>query len=207
MKLIKTKLASDTKKTVGDKRMMWTACTTMYHGLFRSSEILSREKDKYDPHYTLLGKDVKLVENKKETLLQIAIKAPKESKTNATILVDIYKSNSNLCPVRAFKKWQAMGEIEDDKPVFRFESGELLTSNWLNRWLRETLSDLGSDNKCYTTHSFRIGAATALAQLGFGESDIKSAGRWSSRAFELYVRTARTHRKTVVGKWAKLNRV
>ncbi len=74
---------------VVDKRMLWTACSIMYHGLLRSSEILSRKSDQFDPDYTMLDKNMKLLETSKGTVLQLEIKAPKESKKNATVIVDI----------------------------------------------------------------------------------------------------------------------
>jgi hypothetical protein len=51
----------------------------------------------------------------------------------------------------------------------------------------------GAD-KWFTTHSFRTGAASMMAILGYSDSDIKAMGRWSSRAFETYIRLPRTKR-------------
>jgi hypothetical protein len=46
----------------------------------------------------------------------------------------------------------------------------------------------------FTTHSFRIGLASELARLGCTDEEIKEAGRWSSRAFESYIKLKRTKR-------------
>ena len=39
----------------------------------------------------------------------------------------------------------------------------------------------------YNTHSFRIGAATPVAQTHIADSHIKTLGRWKSDAFQSYV--------------------
>ena len=40
----------------------------------------------------------------------------------------------------------------------------------------------------FTTHSFRIGAALTAAMLDIPHYMIKALGRWSSDAYELYIR-------------------
>ena len=50
------------------------------------------------------------------------------------------------------------------------------------------LSTLGYDS---TGHSFRIGAATTVAERGVEDSVIKMLGRWESSAYSRYVRTPR----------------
>ncbi len=47
------------------------------------------------------------------------------------------------------------------------------------------------DDKLYSGHSFRRGAATMAAKRGMDDSVIKMLGRWKSSAFQLYVRTLR----------------
>ena len=56
------------------------------------------------------------------------------------------------------------------------------------------------------THSFRIGMASELGTEGFEDGEVKAAGRWSSRAFETYIRTPRTKRASIAKKIAELGR-
>lgn len=49
----------------------------------------------------------------------------------------------------------------------------------------------GVDDKSYSGHSFRIGAATAAAAADVPDHVIKMLGRWESLAYQLYVRTPR----------------
>ena len=45
-----------------------------------------------------------------------------------------------------------------------------------------------------SSHSFRIGITTMLGKLGFSDKEIMAIGRWSSSAFELYIRSPRSVR-------------
>jgi hypothetical protein len=82
--------------------------------------------------------------------------------------------------------------------MFRWENGANLTGAKLNSIMSKFLDpytdkSIGSFN----THSFRIGLASMLGSLGFTDEEIKAAGRWSSRAFEAYMKLKRTKRAGV----------
>ena len=93
-----------------------------------------------------------------------------------------------ICPVRAFKKWQAAtSSYQMDQPAFRLENGAPVTANLFNNILKERLKDkLGHIR--ITAHSFRGGAASMMASLGYSDKEIKAVGRWNSRAVEAYVK-------------------
>ena len=55
-------------------------------------------------------------------------------------------------------------------------------------YLKALLNQLGLDNSCYNTHSFRIGAATSAESAGLSESQIKTMGRWRSDAYRRYIK-------------------
>ncbi|KAI4815990.1 hypothetical protein KUCAC02_006111 [Chaenocephalus aceratus] len=40
----------------------------------------------------------------------------------------------------------------------------------------------------YSSHSFRIGAASTSARLGISDQTIQILGRWSSQAYHTYIR-------------------
>ena len=46
----------------------------------------------------------------------------------------------------------------------------------------------GFDDRRIKGHSFRIGAATTAASLGFTEDQIQRMGRWRSDAVKKYIR-------------------
>ena len=109
-----------------------------------------------------------------------------------------------MCPVQAFVKWDGYRIKERDQPLFRFSSGEPLTGKRLNEIIRERLQGQeGVDGKLFSSHSFRAGAASSMAAMGFGDEDIQSVGRWSSRAFLEYIKLPRTRRAEVARVWSK----
>ena len=57
--------------------------------------------------------------------------------------------------------------------------------------LKEALTTMGVDERNYSGHSFRIGAATTAAACGIQDSLIKTLGRWESAAYTLYIQTPR----------------
>lgn len=56
------------------------------------------------------------------------------------------------------------------------------------RVFRLCLEALGLPAYDFSTHSFRIGTATAASGLGFSDTELQQLGRWESSRFSLYVR-------------------
>ena len=184
-----------------DQRLIWAVCTICFFGAFRGAELLCRTESQFDPAYTLLAEDVCLVGDKEkgEQSLQLRIKDSKESKKGKTVIVDVFQSREDICPVQAFQKWCAMKPpIERGQPAFRWVNGAPLTSRRLNQVLKDRLSGyLEGANRFYTTHSFRGGAASMMGLLGYTDEEIKAMGKWTSSAFERYVKLPRSKRRAV----------
>nr|XP_034307881.1 uncharacterized protein LOC117683135 [Crassostrea gigas] len=73
-------------------------------------------------------------------------------------------------------------------PLFCHYSGQPLTRYQFSSVLAKALQVLGINSKYYKSHSFRIGAATMLAQQGLSEQAIQASGRWHSQAYRSYIR-------------------
>jgi hypothetical protein len=201
MLLFKAKI-SEWEAVTADKLTVWTVCTLLFHRAFRGGEILARNISWYDPDYTLLRKDVHITEEKGgKAMVQILVKAPKESKTGAGTVIDIFQTDTAMCLTKATKKWwAATRNMSPDLPAFRLACGTPLTSAKLNtllhKWLDSTIRGI-------STHSFRIGAASLMGSLGFSDKDVQAVGRWGSRAFEGYIKLPLTKRRLVAKKLAK----
>ena len=127
--------------------------------------------------------------------LHIRLKSPKEAKCPNPVLVDVLRGTGPLCPVRAFTKWAAYRQPPPSLPVFSWNDGRLFTGRELNQCLKQLLGPYVDPSAgSFSSHSFRIGLATTLGSLGCSDTDVKAAGRWSSRAFELYMRLPRGKR-------------
>ena len=80
-------------------------------------------------------------------------------------------------------------------PAFRFQDGTNLTQEKFNKILKIIFKTHLTDiNGTISTHSFRIGLASTLGELGFSDDQVMQAGRWSSRAFQAYLKLPRTRR-------------
>ena len=187
--------------SICDKRMLWSACSLMFFGAFRSSELLCDNSNSFDPRYTLCQQDVKLVENpsSREKRLLVLVKTPKEEKRGRNIEVSIHQASSaTLCAVTAWEKWQVYRPQGDPtQPLFRWENGTLLTTSQLNGLLKQWLGEN------FSSHSFRIGAASHMGQLGYQDKDIQALGRWRSNAFESYIRLGKLRRNIVARNFCK----
>ena len=74
-------------------------------------------------------------------------------------------------------------------PLFCYSNGTCLTRTHFDNILRRCLKMIGLDSSKYKGHSFRIGAATAAAENGLSDAQIRSLGRWNSNAFQKYIRS------------------
>jgi integrase len=206
LRLLKARISESGHHLV-DKRLLWCVCSSMFFGAFRGHEILCKQEKEFDPAFTLLWEDVDVKREigGHEKWLEYKIKAPKEDRAGRVTVVDVYQSIPELCPVRAFERWRELKPPSAaGQPVFRWSSGVPLTAAALNRLLKERLEGFveGAD-KWFTTHSFRTGAASWLGQVGAEDEEVKALGRWSSRAFEEYLRLPRTKRRAVAKAMSK----
>ena len=96
-------------------------------------------------------------------------------------------SGSSICPVKAMIDYLAIrpGGVG---PLFIHYDSSPLTSCQVNRKIRSCIDLMGMRSQFYSSHSFRIGAATSAALSGLSDNTIKTLGRWRSSAFELYIR-------------------
>ncbi len=78
-------------------------------------------------------------------------------------------------------------------PLFIDDKNLPASRHWFQKNLKIILNSSGIPTKHFTSHSFRIGAATSAAQRGLSEHQIKILGRWTSNSFESYVRADPHH--------------
>ena len=74
-------------------------------------------------------------------------------------------------------------------PLFCFAEGRPLTRQLLSSTVQSLLRSVGYSGN-YSGHSFRIAAATTAASRGLPDHLIKTLGRWSSDAYQRYIRTS-----------------
>ncbi|KAF0298126.1 hypothetical protein FJT64_004505 [Amphibalanus amphitrite] len=124
------------------------------------------------------------------TYLELTVPASKTAQTYRGAVVTVPATFNDICPVAAMRAYLAhTAGRPPGEPLLQRASGAYATIGWLNDVLRSTLPPSAGR---VTTHSLRIGFATAAAAAGVHDSAIRAAGRWTGAASHLrYIRGPR----------------
>ena len=93
----------------------------------------------------------------------------------------MFKNDTFFCPVNALKKYMKTCPIrlENDKPLFRTNTGANYTGRDFNKDLAELTKDITEGSTgVIRSHSFRSGLATEMGLSGFSDSQIMATGLW-----------------------------
>ncbi|XP_078242407.1 integrase/recombinase xerD homolog isoform X1 [Pogona vitticeps] len=93
----------------------------------------------------------------------------------------------SICPVKAVQEFL---EIRGQLPgyLFSHSDGSPLTKYQFWKVTDMALERVGVTGMKFGTHSFRIGAASTAAALGYSTDQIKQLGRWASSSYRRYIR-------------------
>jgi len=183
MAIIKQSLSFDNSDDV----MFWAACTLAYFGFLRSSEFTVPNLAGFDPSLHLAVGDIAVDSTSNPSCLRVHIKASKTDPFRQGCFIHIGLGNANLCAISAmlaFLRLRGGGP----GPLFMCQSGTPLSRTMLTTWLRRILEAAGVQGN-FSSHSFRIGAATVAAANGVPDHRIQQMGRWTSNAYQGYIRT------------------
>ena len=99
----------------------------------------------------------------------------------------IVKALSFPCPVQTLKEYFSL-RGSSPGPLFVYPPSHGITRDAFVQKFNNSLLWAGLSDQQYKSHSFRIGAATHAAALGYADSQIQAMGRWKSAAFHGYIR-------------------
>lgn len=141
----------------------------------------------YSPTIHLNVQDISVDTLDSPSCIRVKIKASKTDPFRKGCHIFIGKAKPPLCAVQSIVAYLAI-RGNSPGPLFLLQSGQPLTRTLLTTWLRDilTLADIPGN---YSSHSFRIGAATVAARNGVPDHLIQTLGRWSSNAYRSYIRT------------------
>ena len=143
--------------------MIWAACCLAFFRFLRVSEFTIPAQDQYDQYCHLSFNDVSLDNQDNPHMLKISIK---QSKTDLFCKgVDIYlgATGHTFCPIRGILPYLALRGSRRG-PLFLLEDDRGLAHQLFSTSLDNLLLELKRDTWNYSTHSFRIGAATYLSK-------------------------------------------
>jgi hypothetical protein len=171
-----------------DNIMLWSAFTLAYFGLFRASEVTVTSQWCHSSHYLQI-EDVQIFSDHVGTYMTVRLKRSKTDVENRGTTVYIGCSQTTVCAVCAMRLYlQVRVKNKPSLPLFVFSSGQALTKQLFSKHLRLLLQQAGVDPTNYSGHSLRSGGATDAALSGLADWEIKLAGRWSSEAYQRYIR-------------------
>ena len=167
--------------------MYWAACCVAFFGFLRAGELTVPSPQSYDATYHLNLADVSANHPDQPSVIHLRIKASKTDPLRKGVTVVLGATGKELCPVQALVSYlRVRGKTPG--PVFRQRDGRPLVKGEFVRWVQQALQQLGLEERGFTGHSFRVGAATTAAAKGMEDSVIKAMGRWESAAYLLYIR-------------------
>lgn len=170
-----------------DHVMFWAACTLAYFGFLRAAEFTVQNLKSFDKTTHLQVEDLAFDDRAKPSCMELFIKASKTDPFRKGCKIYIGRGSQSLCAVSAMSSYL---HIRGGRPgpLFLLQSGQPLSRERLTSWLRIifTNANIGGN---YSSHSFRIGAATVAANNNVPPHLIQALGRWSSNAYLLYTRS------------------
>jgi hypothetical protein len=176
MNLLRTALSSPSF----DHATFWAACCTAFFGFPRVSELTC--PGPFIPSRYLALEFVATGH------FGLRLKSSKTDPFGEGCTVLLGPSGGTVCPVKALLRYLAIrGPLPG--PLFICNNGSPLTPTLVNFRLRSILHSAGLTEN-YSSHSFRIGAATSAAVSGMPDHLIKTLGRLSSDAYLRYIRTS-----------------
>ena len=180
-----------------DKRMIWLCLSWIFCGSLRPSELLAEGETVGGDlgQKALRWKNVLDIEERskgrKEEVIQISLTAPKTVRYMPRQVVALPAVQSVLCPVSAWKAFAKVmkGRMDPEGLVFCWSSGRPFTSRELGK-----LMTLWSGPEARVTpRDLRAALPSLLARKGVKEDTLKMLGRWSSSAYNNYIRKGRAN--------------
>ena len=173
--------------TLHDHCMVWAACTLAYFGFLRSAEFTVPTFASFSSAIHLSVADIAVDSSTLPSCLRVRIKASKTDPFRKGCFVHIGRGTLPLCAVHAVLAYLSL-RGDSPGPLFLLQNGQPLSRTILTDWLRQIMSASGIPGN-FSSHSFRIGAASVAARNGIPDHLIQALGRWTSNAYHLYIRT------------------
>ena len=156
------------------------SCSGLHAVCFlRAGEFTVKSADKFDPT-SLMLEDVAVDKHDNPALVRIRLKQRKTDPFWHGVDIFLGWTQADVCPVSALLAYIAVCPSVYG-PLFVFGDGSFLSRDKLVSTVQAALEHAGMDVK---GHSFRIGAATTVAQVGLEDFIVKMLGRWEFTAYQ-----------------------
>ena len=164
-------------------KMIWAACWLCFFVFLRAGEMTVPSDNEFDEAVHLRIKDIAVDNARHLSIMQIRIKQSKTDPFRQGISLYVGKTGSHICPVASMMNYLQVRGMSPSGPLFQFSDGRVLTRKRFVDFVRAGLKKADIDDRNYSGHSFRIGAATTAAKKGIEDAIIKTLGRWESLVY------------------------
>ena len=191
MRHIKSALQIQAKADSYTPTLIWAACCLGFFGFLRCSEFLTPDGVAYSQDEHLSISDISLDNSSHPWKLLVRIKVSKTDQYRVGTTVVLGHTGNDLCPVASMLDYL---NSRGNRPGALFQSGtgEPIHRQFFVNKVQQALASAGIPGHLFNGHSFRIGAATTASAVGIPETIIKHLGRWSSAAYQAYIRPAQS---------------
>lgn len=170
-----------------DHLMFWAACSLGYFGFLHASEFTVPNMPSFSPSLHLGVQDIAVDSPSAPSCMRLKIKGSKTDPFRKGCFIHIGVGRHPLCAVHSVMTYLASrGNVPG--PLFLLQNGQPLSHTCLTDWLWQIMASANIAGN-FSSHSFRIRAATVTARNGVPDHLIQATGRWSSNAYQLYIRT------------------
>ena len=170
-----------------DGRMLWAAMTLAHFGLLRGAELCPRSV--FDPTIHLTRASAHLERALNPPQLEVLFKVSKTDKDNRGFTVVSACNSTDICAYCAMRDYFDLCPVGlPTASLFQFRNGSHLTLPVFVSTVQRCLALGGFPPARYSGHSFRSGGATTAAAAGIPDWQIKVMGRWTSDAYQRYIR-------------------
>ena len=114
----------------------------------------------------------------------------KGARSQGKASVVVVRDGSLLRPVSALRRYLSLRGPNGSAPLFVWK-GRPLTNGKVTQLVRATMEAAGVDPRPFSSHSLRIGGATAALAAGVPPEAIRVMGRWDSEVYEIYCRRSK----------------
>jgi integrase len=179
-----------------DGIMQAAAMSLAFFGCLRAAELCVQDNAKFDPVVNLCIGDVSFHTTPDEVMVCVRIKKSKTDTTNAGFSVYIACIRTPVCAHCCLQLLVAsrltIGPTGPSHPLFLHQNGRPLHKSEFVRVTKNALASVGVDPSGYSGHSYRAGAATSGAEAGLADYELQLLGRWTSDAYQRYIRAPPT---------------
>lgn len=169
--------------------LFMAAATLAFAGFLRCGEF-TLEREKFNPAAHLSRSSVQfLPSGDSPTHLLLSLPSSKTDPFRKGVSISVAAApNAATCPVAALQHLFLLDPRPPSSPLFFDTSTNLpLSRSHFISSLKRHLAAIGLDSSGYSGHSFRRGAATSAATVGYSDYEIQQLSRWRSDAYRLYI--------------------